>query len=57
VLDGRKLTDFGIGTYLRALLRGLDKRADVDLTVLTRSGHEERVATLAHRAWWGSRQS
>ena len=46
-LDGRKLTDFGIGTYLRALLRGLDKRSDLDLTVLTRSGHEERVATLA----------
>jgi len=50
VLDGRKLTDFGIGTYLRALLRGLDKRADLDLTVLTRSGHEERVATLAPSA-------
>ncbi len=50
VLDGRKLADFGIGTYLRALLRGLDKRADLDLTVLTRSGHEERVATLAPSA-------
>jgi glycosyltransferase involved in cell wall biosynthesis len=50
VLDGRKLTDFGIGTYLRALLRGLDKRADLDLTVLTRSGHEDRVATLAPSA-------
>jgi len=47
VLDGRKLTDFGIGTYLRALLRGLDKRADLDLTVLARSGHEERVAALS----------
>jgi len=50
VLDGRKLTDFGIGTYVRALLRGLDKRPDVDLTVLTRSGHEERVETLAPSA-------
>ena len=50
VLDGRKLTDFGIGTYLRALLRGLDERPDVDLTVLTHSGHEERVATLAPSA-------
>jgi len=47
VLDGRKLTDFGIGTYVRALLRGMDTRSDVNLTVLTRSGHEERVATLA----------
>ncbi len=47
VLDGRKLTDFGIGTYVRALLRGLDTRSDVNLTVLTRSGHEERVAALA----------
>jgi len=46
-LDGRKLTDFGIGTYLRFLLRGLDARPDIELTVLTRSGHEERVAALA----------
>jgi len=46
-LDGRKLTDFGIGTYLRALLRGLDARADLDLIVVARSGHEERVAALA----------
>lgn len=46
-LDGRKLTDFGIGTYLRALLRGLDARPDLDLTVLARSGHEDRVAALA----------
>ncbi len=46
-IDGRKLTDFGIGTYLRALLRGLDGRPDLDLTVVARSGHEERVAELA----------
>ncbi len=46
-LDGRKLTDFGIGTYLRALLRGLDARPDLELTVLARSGHESRVAALA----------
>ena len=46
-LDGRKLTDYGIGSYLRALLRGLDARPDVDLTVLARSGHEERVAGLS----------
>jgi glycosyltransferase involved in cell wall biosynthesis len=49
-IDGRKLTDFGIGTYLRALLRGLDQRTDLELTVLARSGHEERVAELASRA-------
>ena len=46
-LDGRKLTDYGIGSYLRALLRGLDARPDIDLTVLARSGHEERVAGLS----------
>jgi len=46
-VDGRKLTDFGIGTYLRALLRGLDERPDVELTVIARIGHEERVSELA----------
>ena len=49
-LDGRKLTDFGIGTYLRALLRGLDSRPDLELTVVARSGHEDRVASIAPRA-------
>jgi glycosyltransferase involved in cell wall biosynthesis len=46
-LDGRKLTDFGIGTYLRALLRGLDARPDLELMVIARVGHEDRVAELA----------
>ena len=46
-LDARKLTDFGIGTYIRALLRGLDVRPDLELSVLTRSGYEERVASIA----------
>lgn len=46
-VDGRKLTDFGIGTYLRALLRGLDARPDLELTVIARHGHEDRVAELA----------
>ena len=46
-VDGRKLTDFGIGTYLRALLRGLDGRSDLELTVIARSGHEDRVEELA----------
>ncbi|MCG6948671.1 MAG: glycosyltransferase family 4 protein [Acidobacteria bacterium] len=46
-LDARKLNDFGIGTYIRALLRGLEARPDLELTVLARTGHEERVAGLA----------
>jgi glycosyltransferase involved in cell wall biosynthesis len=49
-VDGRKLTDFGIGTYLRALLRGLDGRPDLELTVISRFGHEDRVAELAPSA-------
>jgi len=49
-IDGRKLTDFGIGTYLSSLLRGLDVRQDIVLTVLARTGHEDRVAMLAPRA-------
>ncbi len=46
-LDARKLTDFGIGTYLTALMRGLAKRPEVQLTLLVRDGHEERAAALA----------
>ncbi|MEJ2581678.1 MAG: glycosyltransferase family 1 protein, partial [Acidobacteriota bacterium] len=46
-LDARKLNDFGIGTYIRALLRGLEARPDLELTVLARTGHEERIAGLA----------
>ncbi len=49
-VDGRKLTDFGIGTYVRALLRGLEKRPDVELTVIARIGHEDRVSELAPSA-------
>jgi glycosyltransferase involved in cell wall biosynthesis len=49
-VDGRKLTDFGIGTYLSSLLRGLSTRPELELTVLARSGHEERVAALAPAA-------
>ena len=49
-IDGRKLTDFGIGTYLRNLLRGLDARPDITLTVLAKSGHEERVGEIAPNA-------
>ncbi len=46
-VDARKLTDFGIGTYVGQLLRGLAPREDVKLTVLARAGHEERIASLA----------
>lgn len=49
-IDARKLTDFGIGTYLCALLRGLEHRRDVDLAVVARPGHEGRVAELAPSA-------
>ena len=46
-LDARKLTDYGIGTYISQLLRGLSTRSEISLTVLARSSHEERVAQLA----------
>ncbi|HSL17754.1 MAG TPA: glycosyltransferase family 1 protein [Methylomirabilota bacterium] len=49
-LDARKLTDFGIGTYLSALLRGLEERDDIRLTVVARPGHEGRVERLAPSA-------
>jgi glycosyltransferase involved in cell wall biosynthesis len=46
-LDARKLTDYGIGTYLCHLLAGLASHSELDLTVLARPGHEGRVAELA----------
>ncbi len=46
-LDARKLTDYGIGTYVGNLLRGIAIRPEVRLTVLARGGHEDRVAALA----------
>jgi alpha-1,3-rhamnosyl/mannosyltransferase len=49
-VDARKLTDFGIGSYLSALLRGLSDRSDVRLTVVARPGHEGRVGDLAPSA-------
>jgi glycosyltransferase involved in cell wall biosynthesis len=49
-LDGRKLTDYGIGTYLSHLVAGLGHRSDVQLTVLVRPGHGERVRALAPTA-------
>ncbi len=49
-IDARKLTDFGIGTYLCSLLRGMEERRDVELTVVARPGHEGRVCQLAPSA-------
>jgi len=46
-VDARKLTDFGIGTYLKNLVRGLAARNDVELTLFVRGGHEERARSLA----------
>jgi alpha-1,3-rhamnosyl/mannosyltransferase len=49
-IDARKLTDFGIGTYLSALLRGLEGRRGIDLSVVVRPGHERRLRELAPSA-------
>jgi alpha-1,3-rhamnosyl/mannosyltransferase len=49
-VDARKLTDFGIGTYLCSLLRGLENRRDVRLVVIVQPGHEGRIAELAPSA-------
>ena len=46
-LDARKITDFGIGTYLTHLLSGLALRPEFDLVVLVRPEHEQRVENLA----------
>jgi len=49
-IDARKLTDFGIGTYLCSLLKGLEERRDVEMSVVIRPGHESRVEDLAPSA-------
>jgi len=49
-LDARKLTDYGIGTYVTNLVAGFERRGDVDLTLLVRNGHEERARGLAPNA-------
>lgn len=49
-LDARKVTDFGIGTYVFHLLRGLAEQPDIDLTLLARSGSEERLTEIAPEA-------
>jgi len=49
-IDARKLTDYGIGTYLSHLVRGLGTREDVQLTVIGRARHGERLRALAPEA-------
>ena len=49
-LDARKLTDFGIGTYLNHLMAGLGQRSEIELTAVSYPGHEERIQELAPNA-------
>ncbi len=49
-IDARKLTDYGIGTYLSHLLADLGQRPEIGLTVVVRPGHEDRVKALAPNA-------
>jgi len=49
-LDARKLTDFGIGTYLGQLIRGLGERSDTDLLILGAHEHEARIRSLNENA-------
>ncbi len=49
-LDARKLTDFGIGTYVQHLVAGLAPRSDIELSLVVRPGHEGRARELAPRA-------
>ncbi len=45
-VDARKLTDYGIGTYLSHLLAGLAASPELSLTVIARAGHEDRLHEL-----------
>lgn len=45
-VDARKLTDYGIGTYLSHLLRGIGGRPDLEPIVVAHPRHEERVRAL-----------
>lgn len=45
-IDARKLTDYGIGTYLSHLLRGVAERPEIELVVVAHPRHEERVRAL-----------
>jgi glycosyltransferase involved in cell wall biosynthesis len=45
--DARKLTDYGIGTYVSNLVQGLACRPELRLTLLVRAGHEQRARALA----------
>ncbi len=46
-IDARKLTDFGIGTYLCSLLSGLEERRDVELSVVARPATRTGARTRA----------
>ena len=46
-IDTRKLTDFGIGTYLEGLIGRLAVRRDLELVLLVREEHVERARALA----------
>jgi len=49
-LDARKLTDFGIGTYVTQLVAGLETRPEVELTLLVPADLEGRARALAPSA-------
>ena len=46
-IDARKLTDFGIGTYLEGLVSRLAVRRDLELLLLVREEHAGRARRLA----------
>lgn len=49
-LDARKMTDFGIGTYVHHLLEGLAAEEEISLTAIIRPGQEKRTLELAPEA-------
>lgn len=49
-LDARKLTDFGIGTYIEHLVEGLAEHPDIELVLFVRPSHVQRAAALAPEA-------
>jgi len=49
-LDARKMTDFGIGTYVHHLMQGLGLEENIELTALIRPGQENRALELAPNA-------
>jgi alpha-1,3-rhamnosyl/mannosyltransferase len=49
-LDARKLTDFGIGTYIEHLVEGLAEHPDISPVLFVRPDHAERAQSLAPQA-------